>query len=52
MNGVQTRSSRHRKQQSSNALIILFCVPVSAAKQRSLDVVGLNILLQHLAAAV
>jgi hypothetical protein len=52
MNGVQTRSSRHRKQQRSNALIILFCVPVIATKQRSLDVVGLNILLQHLSAAM
>jgi hypothetical protein len=52
MSGVLTRSSRHQKQQRSVALIILFCVPVSVAKQRSLDVVGLNILLQHLAAAL
>jgi hypothetical protein len=52
MSRVQTRSSRNRKQQHSNALIILSCVPVSGVKQRSLDVVGLNILLQHLAVAV
>jgi hypothetical protein len=52
MSGVLTRSSRHQKQQRSNGLIILFCVPVSVAKQRSLELVGLNISLQPLAAAV